>query len=151
VDQKVVGAGDVEYAEDLGQGQRVGAERVNQGPRVLTHADRDQGLHAHVEGSEVDIGVEAPQHAQFDQAPDPLQAGGRREPHHLGEPLVGDPGVLAERREDGHVEAIEIVPGPHDGIVCECRPRHDGPGPSAVDQPPTAGGACGWENLRHSR
>lgn len=77
VDEEVLVAGDYEDRDHLGhvRGRRLKAIDHPSLQRADLH--RDQRLHSAVERAEIDIGTEAADHSTLEQAPDPLQTGGR--------------------------------------------------------------------------
>jgi hypothetical protein len=51
--------------------------------------------------------VEASQDASFTEAPQALEARGRREPDELGKVLVRNPSILLQRQHEGGVDSVQ--------------------------------------------
>ena len=76
--------------------------------RVDRKPNRDQRLERPAQRRQVDLGVEAADHAAVPQRPQPRQRRRRRHPDAVGEALVGDPGVVREQLEQ---RAVDVVYG----------------------------------------
>ena len=106
-DEVVGRAREVEDGEDA----RQFADGVGEGLDLLAVVDGkahgDHRLQRASERGEVDLGVETAQDAGFPEGAHALQRGRRRDTDALGEPVVRDPRVLAERFEDRAVGVVE--------------------------------------------
>ena len=67
---------------------------------------RDQRLERPAQRRQVDLGVEAADHAAVSQRPQPRQRRRRRDPDAVGQALVGDPGVAREQLEQGSIDVV---------------------------------------------
>jgi hypothetical protein len=71
--------------------------------------------------------VEAAQHAGLPQRADALQRGRRRDADALGQLVVGDARVLAERLEDGAVDVVQAGILRHGRMVADGAERSSTP------------------------
>ena len=74
--------------------------------RVDSKPDGYQRLERPAERRQVDLGVEAADHAPIPQGPQPRQRRRRRHPDAVGEALVGDARVAREQLEQGAVDVV---------------------------------------------
>ena len=70
-------------------------------------SNRDQRLERPAERREVDLGVEASDHAPIAQRPQARQRRRRRHPDAIGQALVRDPGVAREQLEQRSVGGVD--------------------------------------------
>ena len=100
-------AREVEHREHAGQLANDAGERLDLLARVHREPHRDHRLQGAPERGQVDIGVEAAQDAAPAQRAHAGQAGRRGDAQALGEPVVRQARVLAERLEDRAVDVVQ--------------------------------------------
>ena len=105
-DEVVGHAGQVKDHQDARQPTHGVGECVDLLARVDGELDRDQRLQRPAEGGEVDLGVEAADHASLAQRAQPYQGGRRRYPDPFSETLVGDAGIGGDELEDRAVGCV---------------------------------------------
>ncbi len=91
----------------LGRPRTVRVEVLDLRARVDGQAHGDHRLQRAAERGQVDLGVEALEHARLAQRADAGQARARRDPDPRGELVVGAPRVLAQMFEDRPVDGVE--------------------------------------------
>jgi hypothetical protein len=104
---EVVSAGDVERLQDPGRSDEVVVERGDVILAVAAESDLDDGLQRIPESGGVDDESAASDDAGFTHGADTVSAGGLGLPEPGGQGLVGQFGVLAERREDPQVQRVQ--------------------------------------------
>ena len=93
VDKEILVAGDDEDRDHLGHVRRCRLKAIDHASLQRADLHCDQCLHAAVERAEIDVGAEAADHSTIEQAPDPLQAGGRRYADSPGQFAVALPSI----------------------------------------------------------
>jgi adenylosuccinate synthase len=111
VDVEVVGPGEEEHVEHLGQRGDRGGELADAPARVGLEPDGNHRLDRPAERGHVDVGMVATDDAALAQRPHPAEAGGRGDADMLGERVVRHPGIAGEQADDAPIDIVQEVAG----------------------------------------